>query len=76
VWHLLVSNKRRIKPPLRPGAERVGVRWGRCHRRCAFGRTYRHDYRVSQFWNNEVIINIGGVLQVVLRALEGAPTSP
>ena len=35
-----------------------------------------HGYRVIRFWNNEVMKNIDGVLQVVLRALEEAPTSP
>ena len=35
-----------------------------------------HGYRVIRFWNNEVMGNIDGVLQVVLRALEEAPTSP
>ena len=35
-----------------------------------------HGYRVIRFWNNEVMENIDGVLQVVLRALEEAPTSP
>ena len=35
-----------------------------------------HGYRVIRFWNNEVIDNIDGVLQVVLGALGAAPTSP
>jgi very-short-patch-repair endonuclease len=35
-----------------------------------------HGYRVIRFWNNEVIENIDGVLQVVLGALGEAPTSP
>jgi very-short-patch-repair endonuclease len=35
-----------------------------------------HGYRVIRFWNNEVMGNIDGVLQVVLRALGEAPTSP
>jgi very-short-patch-repair endonuclease len=36
----------------------------------------RHGYRVIRFWNNEVLGNIDGVLLVVLRELEAAPTSP
>jgi very-short-patch-repair endonuclease len=35
-----------------------------------------HGYRVIRFWNNEVMENIDGVLAVVMRALEDAPTSP
>jgi very-short-patch-repair endonuclease len=35
-----------------------------------------HGYRVIRFWNNEVIDNIDGVLQVVLWVLGEAPTSP
>jgi very-short-patch-repair endonuclease len=36
----------------------------------------RHGYRVIRFWNNEVMENIDGVLQVVMRALEESPASP
>ena len=35
-----------------------------------------HGYRVIRFWNDEVMENIYGVLLVVMRALEDAPTSP
>jgi very-short-patch-repair endonuclease len=33
-------------------------------------------YRIIRFRDNEVMGNIGGVLQVVLRTLEESPTSP
>ena len=33
-------------------------------------------YRVIRFWNNEVIGNLEGVLQVIAQALEQSPTSP
>jgi adenine-specific DNA-methyltransferase len=36
----------------------------------------RHGYRVIRFWNNEVIDNLNGVLQVVLQALEAPPPHP
>ncbi len=36
----------------------------------------RHGYRVIRFWNNELLGNIDGVLLVVMRELEEAPTSP
>jgi very-short-patch-repair endonuclease len=35
-----------------------------------------HGYRVIRFWNKEVMENIDGVSQVVMRALEESPTSP
>ena len=33
-------------------------------------------YRVIRFWNNDVIANMDGVLQVIAQALEKSPTSP
>jgi very-short-patch-repair endonuclease len=36
----------------------------------------RHGDRVIRFWNNEVIDNLDGVLQVVLQALEAPPPHP
>jgi very-short-patch-repair endonuclease len=36
----------------------------------------RHGYRVIRFWNNEVIDNLDGVLQVVRQALEAPPPHP
>jgi very-short-patch-repair endonuclease len=34
-------------------------------------------YRVIRFWNNEVVENVAGVLQVIMMVLEeGRPTSP
>ena len=33
-------------------------------------------YRVIRFWNNDVLDNLDGVLETVLRALEQSPTSP
>jgi very-short-patch-repair endonuclease len=32
-----------------------------------------HDYRVMRFWNNDVIENIGGVLETIASALQGSP---
>jgi very-short-patch-repair endonuclease len=34
-----------------------------------------HRYRVLRFWNNDVIGNIEGVLETIVAALEGRPTS-
>jgi hypothetical protein len=71
--------------PLRPGAERVGLRWGRHHddvasshgdRAKASARIVRYGYRVIRFWNNEVTENLDGVLLVVVAALEGSPPHP
>jgi very-short-patch-repair endonuclease len=36
----------------------------------------RHGYRVIRFWNNEVVDNLDGVLQVVLQALAAPPPHP
>jgi very-short-patch-repair endonuclease len=33
----------------------------------------QHGYRVIRFWNNEVLDNIGGVLQTILGALGSDP---
>ena len=35
-----------------------------------------HGYRVIRFWNNEVIDNLGGVLQSIRAALESPPPHP
>ncbi len=35
-----------------------------------------HGYRVIRFWNNEVLGNLPGVLQVIATEVERAPTSP
>jgi len=35
-----------------------------------------HGYRVIRFWNNEVLGNLEGVLQVIASEVERAPTSP
>jgi very-short-patch-repair endonuclease len=34
------------------------------------------DYEIIRFPNNDVMGNLDGVVQVVLHALEAAPTSP
>ncbi len=36
----------------------------------------KHGYRVIRFWNSEVLENIEGVLETILRALESAPPHP
>ena len=33
-------------------------------------------FRVFRFWNNDVLINIEGVLQIILKECEDAGTSP
>jgi very-short-patch-repair endonuclease len=33
-------------------------------------------FRVLRFWNNEVLENIEGVLETIMKALEDAPTPP
>jgi FdhD protein len=35
-----------------------------------------HGYRVIRFWNNEVIENLDGVLEIIRRELGDSPTSP
>jgi len=36
----------------------------------------RHGYRVIQFWNNDVLDNLEGVLEAIRLALASPPTSP
>ena len=33
-----------------------------------------HGYEVLRFWNNEVLSNLGGVLQAIAERLEKAPS--
>ena len=35
-----------------------------------------HGYRVIRFWNNEVIENLGGVLQTIRAAVDRPPPHP
>jgi very-short-patch-repair endonuclease len=35
-----------------------------------------HNYRVLRFWNNEVLGNVAGVLEVIATALVEAPPHP
>ncbi len=35
-----------------------------------------HGYRVIRFWNHEVLGNLEGVLQTIIRELGESPTSP
>jgi len=35
-----------------------------------------HGYRVIRFWNHDVLGNLEGVLQVIVRELGASPTSP
>ena len=35
-----------------------------------------HGYRVIRFWNNDVLGNIEGVVDTILREIESSPTSP
>ena len=34
----------------------------------------RNGYRVVRFWNNDVLLNIDGVLEVIVAMLEPPPT--
>ena len=35
-----------------------------------------HGYRVIRFWNNEVLDNLEGVLETIVREINKSPTSP
>ena len=35
-----------------------------------------HGYRVMRFWNNDVMGNLEGVLQMIAAELDQTPTSP
>ncbi|MGO3930452.1 endonuclease domain-containing protein [Rhodopseudomonas pseudopalustris] len=37
---------------------------------------HAHNYRVLRFWNNDVLSNISGVLEVIAAALAEAPPHP
>jgi very-short-patch-repair endonuclease len=36
----------------------------------------KDGFRVLRFWNNDVLTNIDGVLEVVMQALQQAPSPP
>ena len=33
-------------------------------------------YRVLRFWNNDVLSNIDGVIEIIINALQAAPPTP
>jgi very-short-patch-repair endonuclease len=35
-----------------------------------------HNYRLLRFWNNDVLLNMAGVLETIATALAEAPPHP